>query len=296
MQKKNIISAALIVASFASISVAGTKAQVVSLAPIPAPAASPFSGSAAVGYSSNYDFRGLIPRDAHNGGNMTPIRVDTRYALNEKTAIIAGAGYKALWNRDNDTAPHDFLNEFNFTGGVEHKCAPGLTSSLYYNFFHGGLPGFVARNIEGRAHSITQEFGAGMLYDFSEVGAKGLFASANANYSFAGVTGWWFNGTVGYKKDICDNVAAILSASWNGTAGYFNAAAHDNFAANGTQGINLRLDVPVSVAKHMTLVPFIGTYWAGNGALKSRHATNEREYKAFRNFTVMTGVNLVYSF
>ena len=296
MQKKNIISTALIVASFAGVSVAGTKAVVcVPAMPISAPVASAFSGSAAVGYSSNYDFRGLILRDAHDGGNMTPIRVDTRYALNDKTAITTGAGYKALWNRD-DIWGGNFENEFNYNLGLEHKCAPGLTTSVNYNLFHGGIPGFIAKHVNDKSHSITQEFGVGALYDFSEQGAKGLFASVNANYSFAGVTGWWFNATVGYKKDICEKVAAVLSASWNGTSNYYNANAHNwNIGANGTQGMNVRLDLPMTVAKNLTLVPFVGAYWAGCGALKDNRGFDKAD-KMFRDFTVMSGANLVYTF
>lgn len=298
MQKKNIISAALVVASFAGVSVAGTKAMVcvpaTPVTPISAPAASAFSGSAAVGYSSNYDFRGLILRDAHDGGNVTPVRVDTRYAFSEKTALTAGAGYKALWNRE-DIGGINMENEFNFNLGLERKCLPGLTTSLAYNMFHGGLPGFFAKGLEDSAHSLTHEVGMGAMYDFGQVGMKGLFASASANYSFAGVTGWWFNATVGYKMDVCERVSAILSGSWNATASYFSATAHEANITNGSQGFNVRLDLPVSLAKNVSVVPFVGAYWAGSGALKSSHVNNGG-YKLYRNFTVMAGANLVYNF
>ncbi|MEG2971141.1 MAG: hypothetical protein RR808_06660 [Akkermansia sp.] len=293
MQKKYILSTALAVASFAGVALAGTKAAVmVPATPVVAPVATAFSGSATVGYSSNYDFRGLILEGA-NGGNMTPVQVATKYDLNDVYAITMGAGYKAMWNKDQNSSmgEHDFQNEFNYNLGVQAKWVKGLTTSFNYNLFHGGTPGYVARMFENAAHSVTQEFGVGAMYDFGTVGVKGLFAAANINYSFAGVTGWWYTTTVGYQKQINERVSAVLSASWNATSSYFSAKSE---MANGSQAFDIRLEVPVTLCKHVSFVPFVGTYWAGSSALKVNRG-NDGEH-TFRNFTVMAGANLVYTF
>ncbi|MEG0334092.1 MAG: hypothetical protein RR553_03145 [Akkermansia sp.] len=293
MQKKYILSTALAVASFAGVALAGTKAAVmVPATPVVAPVATAFSGSATVGYSSNYDFRGLILEGA-NGGNMTPVQVATKYDLNDVYAITMGAGYKAMWNKDQNSSmeEHDFQNEFNYNLGIQSKWVKGLTTSFNYNLFHGGTPGYVARILENAAHSVTQEFGVGAMYDFGTVGVKGLFAAANINYSFAGLTGWWYTTTVGYQKQINERVSAVLSASWNATSSYFSAKSE---MANGSQAFDIRLEVPVTLCKHVSFVPFVGTYWAGSSALKVNRG-NDGEH-TFRNFTVMAGANLVYTF
>lgn len=93
MQKKHIISAALAVASLTSVALAGTAAPVVPLSVPPAPKV--FSGALNVGYSSNYDFRGLV-LSTSDGENMTPISLDTRYKVSRTTDITADFGYKAI--------------------------------------------------------------------------------------------------------------------------------------------------------------------------------------------------------
>lgn len=288
MQKKYIISAAFAVASLASVALAGPKAPVVPMTPVTVPASHKvFSGDLSVGYSTNYDFRGLI-LNTTDGENMTPIKLDTRTWLTDKTDLTAGLGYKALWNKD---VLQD--NEFNFNLGLEHKCAPGLTGRFGYDLYQGGFPGMVSKDWE-LDHSVTQEFMTGIQYDFGTVGAKGLFAGANAHYSFAGVTGWWFDLTIGYKKQLTEKFAAILSGTWWSTSSYFDAKMP--WMANGSQSFALKLELPYQLCSHVTFTPFVSTVWTGNGAMKSKDWGYYEGSHMYRNFTVVAGAGLTYSF
>lgn len=159
MQKKHIISAALAVASLTSVALAGTAAPVVPLSVPPAPKV--FSGALNVGYSSNYDFRGLV-LSTSDGENMTPISLDTRYKVSRTTDITADFGYKAIWDKD---IVQD--NEFDFNLGVENKLNNYVTARLGYGLFQGGLPGIISQ-AEGN-HSVSQEFNGGFRYDINGI-------------------------------------------------------------------------------------------------------------------------------
>ncbi len=290
MQAKHVLSAALAVAALSSSAFAGTKCIELPKAPVvPVPAPAPqkiFSGDLTVGFSSNYDFRGLILRTS-DGENMTPIKLDTRTRLTDKTDLTAGLGYKALWDKD---ILQD--NEFNVNLGVETKCTKGLTTRLGYDLYQGGFPGLVSKGWKDN-HSVTQEFMGGFQYDFGAVGAKGVFVGANAHYSFNGVTGWWFDVTAGYKKQISEKLAAILSGTWWSTASYFDAQMP--WMANGSQSFALKLELPYQLCKHLTFTPFVSTVWLGNGAMKTK-GWDYYGSNVYRNFTLVGGAGLTYSF
>ncbi len=290
MQKKHVLSAALAVASLTSVAFAGTKPIVlpeVPLTPVTAPASQKiFSGDLSVGYSSNYDFRGLI-LNSTDGENMTPIKLDTRTKLTEKMALYAGLNYKAIWDKE---LLQD--NEFNVNLGLDTQCAKGLTTRLGYDLYQGGLPGAISKFWRDN-HSVTQEFMTGLQYDFDAVGLKGVFVGANAHYSFAGVTGWWFDATVGYKKQVSEKFAAVLSGTWWSTASYFDAQMP--WMANGSQSFALKLELPYQLCKGVTFTPFVSTVWSGDGALKAKGMGPEGT-SLYRNFTLVAGAGLTYSF
>ncbi len=292
MKTKLIISTALAAATLTGIALAGTKPQVQTVAPvapvepIQAPAAQKaFSADFSVGYSTNYDFRGLILRTS-DGENMTPIKLDTRTRLTDKLDLTAGLSYKALWNRD---VLQD--NEFNFNLGLDAKCVDGLTSRIGYDLYQGGFPGLVSKVWEGN-HSTSHEVMVGFQYDFDPVGIKGLFMGANAHYAFSGVTGWWFDVTVGYKKQITEKLAGIISATWWSTSSYFDAKMP--WAANGSQSYSLNLQLPYQVCKNVTFTPFVSGVWLGNGSMSKGYGYYGSSI--YRNFTLVAGAGLTYSF
>ncbi len=282
MQKKHIISAALAVASLTSVALAGTAAPV---APLMAPSApKAFSGALNVGYSSNYDYRGLV-LSSSDGENVTPISLDTRYKVSRATDITADFGYKAIWDKD---VVQD--NEFDFNLGVENKLNNYLTGRVGYGLFQGGLPGVFSK-LEGN-HSVNQEFNAGLRYDVNGIGKDGLFLAANAHYSFEGVTGWWFDGTVGYKKQLTERLAGVLSGTVWATSSYFDSKMP--MMSNGAQSYSLNLQLPYAVTKNVTFSPFVSAIWSGNGA--SKDGNDIYGSRAIKEFTVAAGATLSYAF
>ena len=282
MQKKHIISAALAVASLTSVALAGTAAPVVPLSVPPAPKV--FSGALNVGYSSNYDFRGLV-LSTSDGENMTPISLDTRYKVSRTTDITADFGYKAIWDKD---IVQD--NEFDFNLGVENKLNNYVIARLGYGLFQGGLPGIISQ-AEGN-HSVSQEFNGGFRYDINGIGQDGWFVGANAHYSFSGMTGWWFDASVGYKKHLTQRLSGIISGTYWSTASYFDAKTPG--MSNGSQSYSLNLQLPYSVTKNLTFSPFVSAIWSGNGARKD--GSELYGSRAIKDFTVAAGAMLSYSF
>lgn len=286
MIKKNIISTALAVASFAGVAVAGTPAPVATYKPAPAPCEKRLSGALSVGYSSNYDYRGLVPRSS-TGGNMTPISLDLDYKLNENWNLYTGLDYKAIWDKSYDANNNEFGLE---VGAKTQRWLEGLTISPNYKLTHGGIMGQFIKDGRGKAHSVFQSFGVGLLYDLSAVGAKGFFVGASADYIFQGATGWWFQGVTGYEAKFNEKLSAIISAEYNATSGFYGGWSEP--ASDGDMSYGLKLQLPYKLCKNVILSPFVGTWWTG-------HSGNNIVLsggKTMRNFTVVAGANLTWTF
>lgn len=309
MQTKNIISVAAVVASFAGAALAGTPVKIVAPTPVPAPVAtsSPLSGDIYAGYASNYTCRGIVASHAlAEGDSVIPAGVNLNYKLCDANSIVASASYTTLTSGhhlmgDRDTSFH---NETNFNLGWQNKdgLLKNLSTTLGWNLIHGGLLGNFARYdynatwmsdedvYRRNTHSVIQEF-----YLTLDYGLPGnWFAGVTMSYAFQGMTGWWFRPHVGYQAAICSDADFVLSAGMSATSSYFDNKSL--FMSNGSQAWWLKAELPVKLgAKNLSLVPFVSFNWAGVGALKANRGS-DRGDKPYKNFGVVAGAGLVYSF
>ena len=177
-----------------------------------------------------------------------------------------------------------------------------LSTTLGWNLIHGGLLGNFARYDYNatwmsdedvyirNTHSVIQEF-----YLTLDYGLPGnWFAGVTMSYAFQGMTGWWFRPHVGYQAAICSDIDFVLSAGMSATSSYFDNKSL--FMSNGSQAWWLKAELPVKLgAKNLSLVPFVSFNWAGEGALKANRGS-DRGDKPYKNFGVVAGAGLVYSF
>ncbi len=308
MQTKNIISVAAVVASFAGAALAGTPVKIVAPTPVPAPVAtsSPLSGDIYAGYASNYTCRGIVASHAlAEGDSVIPAGVNLNYKLCDANSIVASASYTTLTSGHHLMGDRDisFHNETNFNLGWQNKdgLLKNLSTTLGWNLIHGGLLGNFARYDYNatwmsdedvyirNTHSVIQEF-----YLTLDYGLPGnWFAGVTMSYAFQGMTGWWFQPYVGYKAALCPVTDIVVTAGMSATSSYFGAAFEQ---ANGAQAWWVKAELPVKLGvKNLSLVPFVSFNWAGCGALKVNKGLDKGD-KPYKNFGVVAGASLVYSF
>ena len=197
-----------------------------------------------------------------------------------------------------------FHNETDFLFGWKNRdgLLKNLSTTLGWNLIHGGLLGNFARYDYNatwmsdedvyirNTHSVIQEF-----YLTLDYGLPGnWFAGVTMSYAFQGMTGWWFRPHVGYQAAICSDTDFVLSAGMSATSSYFDNKSL--FMSNGSQAWWLKAELPVKLgAKNLSLVPFVSFNWAGEGALKANRGS-DRGDKPYKNFGVVAGAGLVYSF
>ena len=295
MQTKNIISVAAVVASFAGAALAGTPVKIVAPTPVPAPVAtsSPLSGDIYAGYASNYTCRGIVASHSlTEGDGIIPASVDLNYKLDDCNSVVGAASCTFLISGHHMAEERDFSfhNETDFLFGWKNRdgLLKNLSTTLGWNLIHGGLLGSFAKY--DHAHSVTQEFYLNLNYDLTQ----SWFAGVTTSYAFQGMTGWWFRPHVGHQAAICSDIDFVLSAGMSATSSYFDNKSL--FMSNGSQAWWLKAELPVKLgAKNLSLVPFVSFNWAGEGALKANRGS-DRGDKPYKNFGVVAGAGLVYSF
>jgi len=226
------------------------------------------------------------------GDSVIPAGVNLNYKLCDANSIVASASYTTLTSGHHLMGDRDisFHNETNFNLGWQNKdgLLKNLSTTLGWNLIHGGLLGNFAKY--DHAHSVTQEFYLNLNYDLTQ----NWFAGVTTSYAFQGMTGWWFRPHVGYQAAICSDIDFVLSAGMSATSSYFDNKSL--FMSNGSQAWWLKAELPVKLgAKNLSLVPFVSFNWAGEGALKANRGS-DRGDKPYKNFGVVAGAGLVYSF
>ena len=293
MQFRNIIGIAGGAVFFAASAFAEISVKTVSPVSVPVEQDCPLSGEVDAGYASNYTCRGIVASHAlAEGDSVIPAGVNLNYKLCDANSIVASASYTTLTSGhhlmgDRDTSFH---NETNFNLGWQNKdgLLKNLSTTLGWNLIHGGLLGSFAKY--DHAHSVTQEFYLNLNYDLTQ----NWFAGVTMSYAFQGMTGWWFRPHVGYQAAICSDIDFVLSAGMSATSSYFDNKSL--FMSNGSQAWWLKAELPVKLgAKNLSLVPFVSFNWAGEGALKANRGS-DRGDKPYKNFGVVAGAGLVYSF
>ena len=276
------------VSAFAEISV-----KTVSPVSVPVEQDCPLSGEVDAGYASNYTCRGIVASHSlTEGDGIIPASVDLNYKLDDCNSVVGAASCTFLISGHHMAGERDFSfhNETDFLFGWKNRdgLLKNLSTTLGWNLIHGGLLGSFAKY--DHAHSVTQEFYLNLNYDLTQ----SWFAGVTTSYAFQGMTGWWFRPHVGHQAAICSDIDFVLSAGMSATSSYFDNKSL--FMSNGSQAWWLKAELPVKLgAKNLSLVPFVSFNWAGEGALKANRGS-DRGDKPYKNFGVVAGAGLVYSF
>lgn len=303
MSKNTIATLAFAVTTLAGSAFAGSAPVTVASTPCtpackPA-AASKLTGSLQAGYQTNYTYRGLVAsRSVLGGDGVIPAALDLRYAVDPSMAILGNVSYDTVisGHKVYGLEGFNFENEANLTVALEKKLCKyvkGLKVSGGYNLTHGGLEGVFAKFMEDKAHSVTQE----LFVNAEQAIGKHFYAGLTINYSFQGMTGWWYQPYVGYKAALCPCSDIDITAGWTATSSYFSANKYSDLGvisnANGSQAWFVKAAIDAKVMKNVSIVPFVSFNWAGNGALK---ANRGHDMKPYKNFGVVAGAQVVYKF
>lgn len=303
MSKNTIALLAFAVTTFAGTAFAGTPATVVAASCTPAckPAVPcKLTGSLQAGYQTNYTYRGLVAsRSLLGGDGVIPAALDLRYAIDPSTAVLGNVSYNTILSGHKIMGMEgsNFENEADLTLALEKKLCKyvkGLKVTGGYNLTHGGLEGAFAKHMESKAHSVTQE----LFVNAQQALGKHFYAGMTINYSFQGMTGWWYQPYVGYKTAICPYSDLDITAGWTATSSYFNASKYEDVSlnANGSQAWFIKAAIDAKVAKNLSIVPFVSFNWLGNGSLKANRGHEEASDMPYKNFGVVAGAQVVYKF
>ena len=290
MQFRNIIGVAGGAVFLAASAFAGISVKTVS--PVPVEQDCPLSGEVDAGYASNYTCRGIVASHSlTEGDGIIPASVDLNYKLDDCNSVVGAASCTFLISGHHMAGERDFSfhNETDFLFGWKNRdgLLKNLSTTLGWNLIHGGLLGSFAKY--DHAHSVTQEFYLNLNYDLTQ----NWFAGVTTSYAFQGMTGWWFQPYVGYKAALCPVTDIVVTAGMSATSSYFGAAFEQ---ANGAQAWWVKAELPVKLGvKNLSLVPFVSFNWAGCGALKVNKGLDKGD-KPYKNFGVVAGASLVYSF
>ncbi len=318
MQTKYIIGTALAVVTLASTGFSGT--PVCQPTPTCAPAKeSPWKVSLESGYQSNYTYRGLVASHSiFEGDSVIPSNIDVEYKLCDINSIVGNIGYTAITSGHHYFGDRDLpgaKDQSNFMLGWQRKdWVKGLSTTLSYNITHGGFPGMWAKLMNGKSHSLTQEFGLDIRYNLCEKWHAGVYTS----YSFEGVTGWWFMPYVGYSTAVCPYADLNVTAGMSATASYFNGNHRRSsyselindqlqtwdvvdprgFQKNGAQAYWIKFEMPIKFCKTndaWKLTPFVSFNWAGN-AVTDNNKRIDKSDRIYKNFGVVAGASISYTF
>lgn len=257
------------------------------------------------GYATKYISRGLAFQNS-GSDNTIPLEIVSSYKMNSKYSLFAGLKYQWLTDNGLDHDKSGICDEGTGILGVSRKFGKSTTAAFSYQFVHGGVPGTFNIHRAGtpnfpafnHTHPEEHSFVLDIHHDFGK-GLENFFWDCRVQYTFRWMTGWWFTNTLGYKYDVNKSTSVIVAGTWNATAGYFDS---NSLNANGTQGISLTVSAPVKATKDLTVTPFVGTVWLGNGGLAANHRGASARFpyrepsKVYRNFTFVAGVGVAYTF
>lgn len=265
----------------------------------------PFSAQIGAGYATKYVSRGLAFQQSGSDHNV-PVEAIGAYGINDKYSIVGGVKYQWLTQNNLDHASTGIADESTGILGLFRRFGSHTQGALSYQFVNGGLPGSLnihkgnATGFPAFNHGRAEEhsFVLDIHHDFDK-GLENFFWDCRVQYTFRWMSGWWFTNTLGYRYDLSRSTSLTVAGTWNATTGYFGC---NSLNANGTQGISLTVAMPFKATDHLTLTPFAGTVWLGNGGMAANHRGPSERFpwrqpsRVYRNFTFVAGVGVAYSF
>ena len=291
-------------------------------APAPAaePAAKPFSGSVTLGYISNVTRRGIVASHCATEGDsveFAALKMDYDFGKPGLWSFESTTSYGIPTSGHNmfghpkmgpQMGPYagrplpliNLENELMLKNGFRYKQEKWNVAAGH-NFFHGGPLGVVAKHYRKQSASCVNE----VFVQTELTPYKWVALGCTTNYSFHGVTGWWFEPYLQFKAPIIgtkENVklAGVVEFGGSFTADYF--AAPYNACNNGSQAYFVKLSTPWYVTERFILTPSVSFNWLGKGGLKAnensqiRKVTQDATMVPFRNFCVVGSFAATYKF
>ncbi len=299
MQYKTIITTCVALAAFVGVAKADIHYDMAGLQASCDKASKQLSTTLGIGYDTKFVSRGLAFRDADTD-NVIPVEITAAYKLNDHYTLLGGLKYQ--WLTANHLTHNDhsgFCDEGTGILGIARTFGT-TTFAASYQFVHGGVAGSLNGHMKGDHnhnfpafdHNRPEEhsFVLDVHHEFTGNGMKNFFWDSRIQYAFRWQEGWWFANTLGYKHEINEKTDIVAAATWNATIGYFDRYTEQ---ANGTQGLSLTVKVPYRPDDKVTVTPFVGLHWLGNGGQTANKYGNGQVY---RNFTFNVGVGVSYSF
>jgi hypothetical protein len=261
-----IASLALGTAALAGTSAATGKGTV---APAPAPAASPFSGSVTLGYDSSYITRGL-----NYGDNFINGAVDLNYALSDKLTLNLNAWYGVLAEDSQLSVPNTSYNELDLYGALLYNAGPvTLGPTVKWFKYHNG--GELAVGIDEQLEFGLVAMTKVAMFDVTASGAYDIEAET-----------WYFDLTASTSIKLTENISLVPGACV-GYGDFYNLGAINDF-----NHVGVFLKLPIALTDTVTLTPYV----AGNFPLEAVDVIGAAVPTASLDNEIFGGVSLNVKF
>ncbi|MCX6876732.1 MAG: hypothetical protein NTW21_23420 [Verrucomicrobia bacterium] len=193
-------------------------------------AAPQFTGTAAIGYNSIYEFRGV-----DLGNDMVEASVSLATAYNG-FGLSLSAWYATV-NDDNNPTP----NELDLTLGITKSLGPVNLSGgyIYYSFFEA-------------SETNTQELYLGASMEV----IAGISASVTAYYDIDRYNGWYGDFNLSKTCKVSDSVSVVTTVGL-GVADDHGLQLTDNGTLDGYQQFYAMVSVPWTIRPNVTLAPYL---------------------------------------
>ncbi len=179
-------------------------------------------------YTSNYNVRGMGVTNrysddgfssialCHTGSNRNLFNYGIQHRIHGEVGFAWGDG-EAL----ND----GLMSQWGYAMGKE--IFPNLIAEFGYNLRYGTLEGYMAKQRGKAPHSLAQDLALTLRFDDKQ---KGFFGGAQLGYGFYGLTGWFYDLSVGYRQTEVLTAAkwgldVELSVGMAGSSGYWTGNA-----------------------------------------------------------------------
>ena len=276
---KTLLTTALLVASFATVSLAKTEV----------------SGGLQAGWDNYYSNNSLILSSGIVDDGVSYAGANLRVSNEGQPDIVA-----SFTSRNISTYGQDSLikDQSTLYVGLEGENY-GWTTSFGYQMIKGGLPGAVAdlhKLIDGKTsdkdmdHMLKFE----SLYQF---GDTGWYVGGSVAYSVYGTEGWQMSVMGGYAYKVHEKVTLIAQAdvafSQKYLVGLDNKDRVEDYS--GTDGYSLTLCAKIQATEAVTITPYVSCVWAGHNpiAMNKGWAVGSN---IFRNYATMAGISATWSF
>ena len=281
------------------------------------------SGAFHVGAGTAYTLHGYVPTTEvvqGEGYGMAALQVAYDFGKESFWSYNGGLSYKAPFSGHTLYGAPEYVNHPRY-GKVYHPMGEknienefivrnGLkytrelwNTSFGYDFIHGGIAGVVAKHFDHESQSRMQQ-----VWINGEITPVAWFsADVNLARTFDTVSGWWVEAHARFKAPIIGTpeditVAGILEFGLSATQGFYNES--HNACDNGLQAYWVKLSTPwfVNEAKNIILTPSVSFNWLGKGGIKANKGSEFRKYTdnptmvPFRNFGVVAGISVTYTF